>query len=105
MATSKDEIIRDIKQYVDELNRHGFTVQKTYLFGSWVRGVVREDSDIDVALISESFSGDRFYDRRRIVPFRRKININIEPMPFNRETFLTGGNLVEEIKRRGEEIN
>jgi predicted nucleotidyltransferase len=105
MATSKDQIIRDIKNYVEELNRHGINVQKTYLFGSWVRGGVREDSDIDVALISESFSGDRFYDRRKIVPFRRKININIEPMPFNRETFFTDGNLAEEIRRHGEEIN
>jgi len=52
MATSKDQIIRDIKNYVEELNRHGINVQKTYLFGSWVRGGVREDSDIDVALIS-----------------------------------------------------
>ncbi len=85
MATSKDKIIRDIKNYVAELKKSGIPVQKVVLFGSWARGQVREESDIDVALISDAFSGDRFQDRGKIVPFRRKINTKIEPIPFNQE--------------------
>ena len=105
MATSKKKIIRDIKTYVNELNKSGFPVQKVVLFGSWARGQVREDSDIDVALISDAFSGDRFQDRRKIVPLRRKINTKIEPIPFNQQSFSMGGNLVDEIMRYGEEIS
>jgi predicted nucleotidyltransferase len=104
MATSKNEIVRDIKNYVHELNKNGISVQKVVLFGSWARGQVREDSDIDVALISDAFSGDRFQDRRKIVPLRRKINTKIEPIPFDQESFSMGGNLVDEIMRYGEEI-
>lgn len=105
MATSKDKIIRDIKNYVAELKKSGIPVQKVVLFGSWVRGQVREESDIDVSLISDAFSGDRFQDRRKIVPLRRKINTKIEPIPFNQESFSVGGNLVDEIEHYGEEIS
>ena len=81
-----------------------FLIQKALLFGSWSRGSAGEESDVDVALISTVFTGDRFLDRRKIVPLRRKINNKIEPIPFNPQTFDMGGNLVDEIIRHGEEI-
>lgn len=43
-------------------------------------------------------------DRRKIVPLRRKINNNIEPIPFSPEDFAAGGTLVDEIRLHGEEI-
>ena len=77
---------------------------KALLFGSWSKGNAGMDSDIDVALISSAFSGDRFSDRRRIVPFRRRINNNIEPVPFDPESFEQGGNLIDEIRSHGEDV-
>jgi len=38
------------------------------LFGSYIKGTPREDSDIDIAVISSVFKGDRYLDRRRIIP-------------------------------------
>ncbi|MGX9366261.1 nucleotidyltransferase domain-containing protein [Desulfoplanes sp. PS50] len=104
MASTKDKIIRDIRRYIVELNRHGIVVQKTMLFGSWAKGSAREESDVDIALVSSSFSGDRFQDRRKIVPLRRRINNNLEPIPFSPESFAEGGSLVDEISEHGEEI-
>ena len=52
-------------------------------------------------MVSPDFTGDRFEDRRRIVPLRRKIDSRIEPIPFRPEDFYDGGMLVEEIKRTG----
>ena len=104
MAASKDAIIRDVKKYIAVLGKNGITVKKALLFGSWTKGSASEESDVDVALISDMFTGDRFQDRRKIVPLRRKINSKIEPMPFNPKTFNMGGNLVDEIIRHGEEI-
>ena len=66
-----------------------------------ILGTVKEESDIDVALISTSFTGDRFADRRTIVPFRRTIDSRIEPIPFLPEHFAEGGALADEIKRTG----
>ena len=104
MAHSKDEIVKDIIKYVDELRKHGIPVQSAFLFGSWTTGRASEESDIDVALVSDAFTGDRFLDRRRIVPLRRKINTRIEPIPFQQQSFDAGGHLADEIKRHGEVI-
>jgi predicted nucleotidyltransferase len=53
MATSKDEILRDIKRYIAELNNSGIPIYKAVLFGSWARGKASEESDVDVVLISD----------------------------------------------------
>jgi len=104
VATKKAAVIRDIKRYIARLKKSGIPVEKVLLFGSWARGTPREDSDVDIALISPAFTGDRFLDRRKIVPLRREINSRIEPIPFNPQTFAGGGILVEEIIRYSEEI-
>lgn len=101
MAAVTDTAIEIIKRYIAELAHHNIPVREAILFGSYARGTVKEESDIDVALISNSFTGDRFADRRAIVPFRRKIDNRIEPMPFRPEHFAEGGALADEIKRTG----
>jgi uncharacterized protein len=90
--------------YVEALKNHGIEVKEVILFGSCVRGRNKEESDIDVAIVSDAFSGDRFEDRRRIVPLRRGIDNRIEPIPLTPEAFASGGNLVDEIKKTGVRI-
>ena len=104
MVASTDSIINIVKRYVEELRKHDIPVREAHLFGSYVKGTVREESDIDVALVSDVFTGDRFEDRRKIVPLRRKIDNRIEPMPFSPMSFARGGILVDEIKRTGVKV-
>lgn len=104
MAASTDVIIGIIQRYVQELRNHNISVNEAILFGSFVKGTAGEESDIDVALISDAFTGDRFDDRRKIVPFRRKIDNRIEPIPFSPKGFAEGGNLVDDIKKTGIKI-
>ena len=104
MAPSTDAVIEIIKKYVHELKLHNIPVDEAILFGSFVKGTAGEESDIDVALISNAFTGDRFDDRRKIVPFRRTIDSRLEPMPFSRESFNAGGTLVDDIKISGIKI-
>jgi len=101
MAQSADTIIPIIKLYIEELQKHNISVQQAILFGSYVKGSANEDSDIDIALVSESFTGNRFDDRRVLVPLRRKIDNRIEPMPFRSDDFSKGGNLIDEIRKTG----
>ena len=105
MAAATDTIIGIVKQYLRELSTHDIPVDRAILFGSFARGNAGEHSDIDVALISHAFSGDRFDDRRRIVPLRRGIDSRIEPIPFRPEQFADGGNLIDEIKKNGLNIS
>jgi predicted nucleotidyltransferase len=104
MVAQKSSIKKTIKNYVEALRNHGIPVKEVILFGSCVRGGNNEESDIDVAIVSDAFSGDRFEDRRRIVPLRRGIDSRIEPIPITPEAFAAGGNLIDEIKRSGIKI-
>jgi len=101
MAQATATVIEAIRRYLRVLEEQGIHVDDAILFGSFAKGTAKNESDIDVALISKAFSGNRFDDRRRIVPLRRAIDGRIEPMPFRPEHFAEGGNLVDEIKRDG----
>ncbi len=101
MADEKGPVIETIKLYIKELAKNQIPISRVILFGSHAKGIARPESDIDIALISEAFTGDRFEDRRRIVPLRRNIDSRIEPIPFKPEDFNDGGILAEEIKKTG----
>jgi predicted nucleotidyltransferase len=104
MASTDVSVVDLIKKYIARLNQHNISVQKVLLFGSYNKGTPRADSDIDIAVISTAFEGDRYSDRRRIVPFRRGIDSRIDPVPFTPEEFAAGGMLIDEIKGTGKEI-
>lgn len=104
MVSSKASTINLIKKYISVLRENKISIQRVLLFGSYMSGQQREDSDIDIAIISSAFTGNRYSDRRFIVPFRRGIDSRIEPIPFTPEDFEKGGMLIDEIKRTGEEI-
>ena len=101
MAIAENPIIGIISKYIEELEKNGIPISEAILFGSHAKGKAKPESDIDIALISVAFTGDRFEDRRRIVPFRRRIDNRIEPIPFRPEDFENGGIMVEEIKKTG----
>lgn len=101
MVAATDQVIAIARKYLETLRRHDIAVEEAILFGSFARGEAREESDIDIAIVSDSFSGDRFADRRRIVPLRRGLDSRLEPMPYRPEHFAEGGTLIDEIKRTG----
>ncbi len=104
MAITEDSIVEVLRKYIEELERNNIKISEAIIFGSHARGTAREESDIDIALVSVDFTGDRFEDCQRIIPLRRKIDSRIEPMPFRPEDFYNGGMLAEEIKRTGKTI-
>ena len=95
------EIAGVVRRYIEELEKNRIHISQAFIFGSHAKGTATDRSDIDVALISDAFTGERFEDRRKIVPLRRKIDTRIEPIPLKPEDFDDGGTLVEEIKRTG----
>ena len=73
MASSKASAINLIKKYIVRLKENNISVEKVLLFGSYIKGTPREDSDIDIAVISSVFKGDRYSDRRLIVPLTTQV--------------------------------
>jgi len=104
MDAEKVLVVEKVKSYLSELNKHGITIEKAYLYGSYARGNYHKDSDIDIAIISRDFQGMRFSDWKKIVPFRRNIDVRIEPMPYRPEDFTDSDPLAVEVMATGEEI-
>ena len=64
MAHIPFEIEEKITRYLDELRKNNIPVSKAYLFGSYARGTYNRWSDIDIALVSDCFKGDRLEGKK-----------------------------------------
>lgn len=82
-----DSIRGIIDRYIEVLSASGVRPWKVYLFGSYANGNQDEHSDIDLAIVSDSFSGNRFRDRELLMRLRRQVDLRIEPHPFLPEEF------------------
>ncbi|MBU0574489.1 MAG: nucleotidyltransferase domain-containing protein [Candidatus Margulisbacteria bacterium] len=97
-------IRKKIKKYIREVQKNQIQIIKAYLYGSYAKGTASPESDIDLAIISPDFSGNRYFDSLKIIPFRRKIDNRIEPVTFKPEDFNESDPLAAEIKNTGIEI-
>jgi hypothetical protein len=55
MGTPRPEIADIIARYCVQLDNLGIRVERTILFGSHARGEAKDDSDIDVLIVSSDF--------------------------------------------------
>ncbi len=78
-------------------------VKKAYLFGSCAKGLEREDSDIDIAIVIGNMS-DFFVTQMKLMRVRRKIDLRIEPHPIDESDFNVTNPFAIEIQRSGIEI-
>jgi uncharacterized protein len=102
MAQKADRKIENtVKSYIEQLQNIGIHVQQAILFGSYASGKYDEWSDIDLALVSNDFVGDRFADRNRIRRVTLQVNSDISPMPFRPEDFNDSDYFVKEILKTG----
>jgi predicted nucleotidyltransferase len=65
MALSKDEVIKIAIGFLD-LIRKNYDVRQAYLFGSFAKGVAKDYSDVDLAIIlgSQEVSGESPFDEK-----------------------------------------
>ncbi len=77
-------------------------VERIILFGSYAKKTANEYSDIDLAIISNAFTGIRFHDVERLLPFLKEMDARVEVHPYRREDFDHPGNIISfEIKATG----
>lgn len=105
MAQKADRKIEEsVISYIEQLEGIGIHVQKAILFGSYASGKENEWSDIDLAIVSNDFAGNRFEDRNKIRKITLKVNSDISPMPFRPEDFNDSDYFVREILETGIKI-
>jgi len=97
------EIREKIRQFVKELRRRKIRVAKVILYGSRVTGKVREDSDIDVAIVSPDFGKDRYREGAKLFEIASEIDARIEPVPLSLKAYKndTWVPLIYEIREKG----
>jgi predicted nucleotidyltransferase len=101
MAKVPDKIIELIKQFIEEAHKDNINISRTVLFGSYAKGTFNEFSDIDIAVVSEDFEGNRFYDNRKIRNSKLKTSIDLEPHTYRPEQFTIDNPFVREVLEYG----
>ena len=97
-----NEAKQKARQFIKNLSKAGIKVNKAFLFGSYAKGKAKKDSDIDVCVISPSFSKDYFAEMVRLRKYALKIDTRIEPVPFLPEDLNDKYNaLAAEIRKYG----
>ena len=98
----KTDALDIVKKYA-EIVRTTFDFQKIILFGSYVKGNPREDSDIDIAIVFTDY--DNRMDRQvELMKLTRQIDTRIEPHPFRENEFDISNPFVHEIVDYGMEV-
>ena len=69
------------------------------LFGSYATGNAREDSDVDVAIVVKTLTGDYFSTRPLLWKIRRQIDDRIEPVLIEKANDESG--FLSEIMKTG----
>ena len=83
--TIKKDISDSINKFVEEIKKK-YNITAIILFGSYAKGTENEDSDIDIAVISDDF--DDIYDCMAILmAITWNIKARIEPHPITTEDY------------------
>ena len=76
---NRKDILEISKKYAN-LIKSRLKIKYVYLFGSYVNGTPKEDSDIDIAIIVDELDDDFLSVSKLLFKLRRKIDIRIEPI-------------------------
>jgi predicted nucleotidyltransferase len=101
MAALPIKVRTSVTELIRQLNANDLAICQAFVFGSYAKGQQTEWSDIDVALVSAQFQGNSYYDRRKVSPYKIKIDIDLEVHPFRPEDFTEDNPFVEEIIKTG----
>ena len=103
---NKRTAIKKVRAFVKCCRENNIMFNKIILFGSLVNGKVHRYSDIDVALISDQFSGMPISDWQMLSPIKIKSRefIDIEPHPYSTDDFEDGDPFIDVIINSGIEV-
>lgn len=83
--TIKKDILNSINEYIKEIKKH-YNVTAVILFGSYAKGTENENSDIDIAVISDDF--DDIYDAMAVLMgMTWDTDARIEPHPIKKKDY------------------
>lgn len=72
-----NEEIADILEKYIAIVKENYDVVAIILFGSYAKGIEHEDSDIDIAVVTDDIKTDKFDEEVKLTLLRRKIDSRI----------------------------
>jgi uncharacterized protein len=97
-----ESIIETARRYIRQIPEE-MDLKMAFIFGSYAKGIEREDSDIDIALVLGKM--DDFYAvQMQLMRLRREIDLRIEPHPIWEQDFNIQNPFAYEIQKTGIEI-
>lgn len=96
----RETIIAIAKRYAAIVKKE-LNISHVYLFGSYVKGNYSNDSDIDILLVGDGFTGDLVDDTYNLMKLRRKIDKRIEPHPIRSSDFKESNQYFKEVIETG----
>lgn len=87
MVTIPSEILEKINKYIDLIRDRGIKIINVYLYGSYAHNNFNENSDIDLAIFSDNFTGIGVIDIDKISGISRQVDSRISALTLNRESF------------------
>ena len=97
----KTEALALARRYAAEVAKE-MNPAEIVLFGSHAHGLPTEESDIDVAVVFDGFTGDWFQVYTRLSALRRKVSSFIEPILLDSAADASG--FAAEVLKTGETI-
>lgn len=102
MIKKNREIKNIVTRYIQELKKLGIEVSQVILFGSYAKGRPKEYSDIDLAVVSPSFSKLDIFERQLILSKgHHRFGEPIEPIGLTPDQVRKREGLVGEILDHG----
>lgn len=99
---SQDEMMKMLMQFRKALESLNIQVEQLILFGSHATGTAREDSDIDLVVISASFTDKNYWERIDILSEAiYKVFAPIEASAFTPEEWKSGNYLIADYAKSG----
>ncbi len=101
------KITKTLEKFKSALQAQGIKVSRIILFGSCASTKAQEDSDIDVAVLSENFKDMNLLQRLELIGLalaKARIFEPIEALPYTEEEFASKGQgtfVGDEIKSKG----
>lgn len=95
-----ESIVENIWKYLARISQY-YKIEAIILFGSYAKGIYDENSDIDLAVISNDFT-DLIEDGAKLIGLTWKIDTRIEPHPISKADYEKISNpLIAEIRNTG----
>lgn len=99
---TREFAISIVTEFLNKLKSEGIDIQKAVLFGSYAVNRQNEWSDIDLALVSDSFTGFGFEDKRLFAKINSQKPFSIiHTKTFPTNDFDKGDPFIDQIKKTG----